>query len=64
MTNNYFQALQWWFSTAWRLLTSFYIPGTNVTPAGMILFASAAVIGLRFIKSIFFTGGSNDKKDS
>lgn len=63
MTSNFYEALQWWFTSAWRLLTSFYIPGTNVTPAGMLLFGAAAIIGLRFIKSIFSTGGSNDKKD-
>lgn len=64
MTNNFFMALQWWMQSAWRLFTSFYIPGTNVTPASMILFGAAAIVGIRFIKHIFFTGGSNSEKDN
>lgn len=65
MTNNFFLALQWWFSSAWRLFTSFYIPGTNVTPAGMLLFGASAYVGVKFVKYIFFTGGSDgqSKKD-
>ena len=63
MTSNFFLALKFWFETAWNLMTSFYIPGTNVTPAGMILFGASAYIGIKFIKYIFFTGGVNEKTD-
>lgn len=65
MTNDFYLCLQWWFQSAWRLLTSFYFPGTNVTPAGMLLFGASAVIGFRFLKYILFTGnsGSGDSNE-
>lgn len=63
MTSDFLLALQFWFQTAWRFMTSFYLPGTNVTPASMILFGASAYIGIKFIKYIVFTGGSHDKED-
>lgn len=65
MTNDFFLAISWWFQTAWRFLTGVYLPGTNVTPAGMLLFAAAAVIGIKFIRRILFTGnGVDNEKDN
>lgn len=62
MTANFLQLLSTVFSSAWRLLTSFYIPGTNVTPAGIMIFIPSAIIGLKFFKRLFSTmgGGSNE----
>lgn len=53
------------FQSAWTLLTSFYIPGTNVTPAGLFIFIASAVIGLHFVKRLFAAmgGGSNADKE-
>lgn len=62
MTQSLFQLLSTWFTSVWTLLTSFYIPGTNVTPGGMLLFIASAVIGLKFFKRLFgaFGGGADD----
>lgn len=40
------------FSTIWRLFTSWRIPGTSTTPAGMAIFLLFAVLGLRFLVSL------------
>ena len=62
MTQNTVNLLSTLFSSAWRLLTSFYIPGTNVTPAGIMIFIPSAYIGLKFFKKLFGSfGGSNEK---
>lgn len=60
MTSNFLTAISWWFQTAWRFLTSVYLPGTNVTPAAMLLFAAAAVIGIKFIRRLLDTGNDNE----
>lgn len=64
MTNEFYLALQFWLQTAWRFMTSFYLPGTNVTPAGMILFAATTVIGFTFLHRILDTEAPNDSKSS
>lgn len=50
------------FTWGWRFLTSVYIPGTNLTPAALILFSTITVVALKFITGLFGTGsvsGSN-----
>lgn len=66
MTNNFYLAISWWFQTAWRFMTSIYFPGTNVTPAGMLLFGGCVYIGFKFVHRILFTGpgGDNNEKDN
>lgn len=53
MTQDLFDIIRFWFQWAWNFATGFFLPGTNVTPAGIAMFGIAAVIGLRFIKSLF-----------
>lgn len=64
MTQDFFTTLVSWFKWGWELMTSIYLPGTNVTPAGMLLFGASAVIGIRFVKGLFEVQGgqrSNEK---
>lgn len=48
MTNDALAVLNCLFQTIWALFTTWYIPGTNVTPAGFFLFLISAGIGLRY----------------
>lgn len=65
MTQNFLILLQTLFNSAWKLLTSFYVPGTNVTPAGILIFIASAVIGIKFFKRLFsaFGGDSSSKSN-
>lgn len=49
MSNDGMLVLKMLFQIVWRLFTEWYIPGTNVTPAGAGLFFLSAGIGLRFV---------------
>ena len=49
MTSDALLAVQCIFTTIWSLFTSWYIPGTNVTPAQFFLFLSCASLGITFI---------------
>lgn len=40
------------FDNFWRLFNSFYIPGTRMTPAAMLLFIVVGGLVIRFIRSI------------
>lgn len=51
------------FQSAWTLLTCFYIPGTNVTPAGLLIFVASAVIGIHFVKRLFSAIGGTSNAD-
>lgn len=51
------------FQSAWTLLTSFYIPGTNVTPAGLLIFIASAIIGLHFVKRLFNALGGTKNEE-
>lgn len=57
MTSDFASALRVIFQMGWGLLTSFYIPGTNITPAALLLFSSVTYISLKFLVSLFGTGG-------
>lgn len=52
MTNDFYLALQFWFETAYKLLKSCYLPGTNVTPLAMLFFSSVVFLTFKFISSI------------
>ena len=49
MTSDALLVVQCLFSTIWSLFTSWYIPGTNVTPAMFFLFLGSAGLGITFI---------------
>lgn len=60
MTQNFYDCLKTLFGCCWSLLTSFHLPGTNITPAAMILFGAVAYISLKFFTNIIGTGGVQD----
>lgn len=49
MTSDALLVVQCLFSTIWSLFTSWYIPGTNVTPAMFFLFLGSAGLGITFV---------------
>lgn len=57
MTSDFALGLRAIISMGWGLLTSFYIPGTNITPAALLLFSSVTYISLKFLVNLFGTGG-------
>lgn len=59
MTADALLVIQTLFGSIWSLFTSWAIPGTNTTPAGMFVFLLFAVLGLKFIKTaiLAFLGG-------
>ena len=59
MTSDALLILQTIFTSIWSLFTSWYIPGTNVTPALMAVFIMLAAFVLRMIKKYF---GGNDEE--
>lgn len=63
MTQNAFTIISFWFTQGWRFLTSFYIPGTNVTPAGMLFFLLFIRLAISFVRRLteLDNGGANEK---
>lgn len=49
MTNDAILVLECLFESVWLLFTSWYIPGTDVTPAGAFMFLAFAGLALRFL---------------
>lgn len=60
MTSDALAVVQNLFSVIWSLFTSWYIPGTHVTPGAMLVFCLFFALGIRFIKRITSVGDSND----
>lgn len=56
MGSNAVLIVQVFFSSVWQLFTSWYIPGTNVTPAALSFFLLATYFILRWIKQYFLGG--------
>ena len=54
MTDDAMLVLSGLFGIFWKLFNSWYIPGTNVTPAEFILFVLSIGIFLRFLGDISF----------
>lgn len=55
MTRDAFNVLGTLIAQIWRLFNSWYLPGTNVTPAGFFLLIAFLALIIRFIKRITFT---------
>ena len=49
MTSDAILVLDCLFSTIWSLFTSWYIPGTQTTPAQFFLFLICSSIGITFV---------------
>lgn len=49
MTSDAILVLDCLFTTIWQLFTSWYIPGTETTPAQFFLFLISASLGITFI---------------
>lgn len=53
MNNAAIEVLKVIFNSALTFLTAFNIPGTNVTPLGLLFFASLALLAVRMVKLLF-----------
>lgn len=60
MTQNFLDCLKTLFGCTWSLLTSFHLPGTNITPAAMLLFGAVAYLSLKFFTNVIGNGGVQD----
>lgn len=60
MTQDFLNGLSMIFNIGWSLLTSFKIPGTNVTPAAFMLFVMVSGISLKFLVNLFGHGSGSD----
>lgn len=63
MTNDAKLVVQCLFETIWRFFTSWYIPGTNVTPATMALFLLLTALALRFLFRLLGMGAAPEPGD-
>lgn len=45
--------IQTLFGPIWSLFTSWYIPGTHVTPAEWAFFVLGSVLGIKVLKRLF-----------
>lgn len=59
MTADALLVVQFLFTSIWSFFTSWYIPGTNVTPAAMFFFIMAVTVVFRILKR-YFLGGDGD----
>lgn len=58
MTSDALLVVECLFSTIWQLFTSWYIPGTDVTPAQLFLFLILASLSITFVvRMITFNPG-------
>ena len=55
MTQDFVTCLTWIFHAAWRILTGFYFPGTNITPAAMLLFGALTFIVFEWLSMMLNT---------
>lgn len=60
MTADVLRILHFIFTDIWRFFNSWYFPGTNVTPAGVIFFVLASTLMLKILKVYLLGGGDND----
>lgn len=61
MTTDGFTILSTLFELAWKFLTEWHVPGTNVTPAGFFLLIGFIGVNLRAMKRITFTSDSKSE---
>lgn len=61
MTDEAFSFSRGFFAQCWRFFISWYIPGTNVSPAGLAIGVVVFVLIINFIRqnSSFITGGDS-----
>lgn len=64
MTDDAILVLQCLFQTIWQFFTSWYIPGTKVTPASFALFLLVAGLGLNFLFRLLGVAPSVDMVDT
>lgn len=64
MSVNFGKVVAFFFDSAWHFMTSFYLPGTNVTPLGMLFFMAAVALGFRFLKSLLNMNMSSNRGNS
>lgn len=69
MTQDAYSIISTTFAQIWRLFNSWFIPGTNVTPAGWFLFLIVAGLGIRTFKRIITrdisdNSGGRNKRDA
>lgn len=57
MTGDALLVVQALFTTIWSLTTSWYIPGTNVTPMSLVFFFFSCFAIIRLVKKYLFGGG-------
>lgn len=50
---------QGFFAQIWRLFTSFYIPGTNLTPAALAVGIFMISLFIRIVKKLFDISGED-----
>lgn len=60
MTADVILVIQTLFTTIWRLFTSWYIPGTNVTPASFAFFSLTVVFVIRLVRN-FLASASGEE---
>lgn len=68
MTSDALQIVRLVFSQVWRLFTEWYVPGTNVTPAGWALFMLSFCLGIKIFKrlindNVSFSSGRSRSED-
>lgn len=56
MTADALAVLRVLFGSIWRIFTSWYIPGTNTTPAMFFVFLLFAVVVIKFVSFMFGVG--------
>ena len=69
MTQNALTVLRFILAWGWRFFTGFHIPGTNVTPAALLLFIFLITILIGWLRGLFnaqIKGGSksSSREDS
>ena len=63
MTSDALLVLRTLFTSIWALFTSWYIPGTKVTPMAMAFFVLAGLFLLRVVKHYTNNGGGSEEAD-
>lgn len=61
MSSDGITIIKFWWTTAWRFLTSIVIPGTkNLTPLALIFFVAFTGLAIKFIINLFGLGSMSE----
>lgn len=60
VSSDFSAVIRFMWETAFRFMTSFYIPGTRITPLALLFFVACTTIALRFITNMFGIGNVSD----